>query len=152
MLYLVTKTMIGNVDIKTKSGYFYVQRNSSFSNEEAIIPFEFARLNEGEAMNLTSGTFTAPVPGICHFEFSAQKDGSHPYITIRFQVNGEITGVAETTTENGVSGNMNSLSLTATLRLKTNDKVNLVNWNSALYDDENHHTHFTGWLVEEDLI
>ena len=83
-MYLVTETMIGNVDIKTKSVHFYVQRNSSFSNEETIISFEFARLNEGEAMNLTSGTFTAPVPGIYHFEFSAQKDGSHSFITIRF--------------------------------------------------------------------
>ena len=78
-------------------------------------------------MNLTLGNFTAPVPGIYHFEFSAQKDGSHPYIMIRFQVNGEIT-------------------------LNTNDKVNLVNWNSALYDDENHHTHFTGWLVTKRRI
>lgn len=140
--------MIGTVDIKTKSVIvFYVQRNSSFGKKQAIIPFELTRLNQGEAMNFsgTSGIFTAPVPVLYHFELSAQKDGFLPYIVIFFQVNGKNTGLAETANYgDSRTASMQSRSLTASLRLKANDTVNLLNWNSGIYDDDNHHTHFAG--------
>jgi len=43
--------------------------------------------------------------------------------------------------------------LTASFKMKVGDKVNLykAHNNGVLYDDPNHYTHFTGWLVEEDL-
>lgn len=96
----VTDTTIGNMGIKTESVHFYVQRNTTFRQEQTIIPFEMDRLNEGMAMNLESGIFTAPVPGIYHFEFSAQKDGSHTFVMIHLQVNGETIGVAEASSSN----------------------------------------------------
>jgi len=55
----------------------------------AVIPFEYARLNTGDSFNLTSGIFTAPVSGIYHFEFCAQKDIDSPQLSIFLQVNGE---------------------------------------------------------------
>ena len=143
--------MVGHVDIKTESVHFYVQRNTTFNQEKAVITFDLDRLNEGEAMDLESGLFTAPVPGVYHFEFCAQKDDSHPYAMVVFQVNGETIGAAETS-HYDTSNTLLSLCLTSTVRLKANDTVNVMNWNSAIYDDDNHHTHFTGWLIEEELL
>jgi len=42
--------------------------------------------------------------------------------------------------------------VSASLRLKTGDQVRLFKREGALNDYiGNHYTHFTGWLVEEDL-
>jgi len=64
------------VDIKTTSAHFYVQRNSTFTADNAVIPFDLARLNEGGAFDLALGTFTAPVGGIYYFDFSGSKAAS----------------------------------------------------------------------------
>ena len=135
------------MDIKTRTVHFYVARNTSFSTPSAVIPFDVARLNEGGAMNLASGIFTAPVPGIYHFEFSGVKDPFTAYM-----VNGARIGFAYTNQNTG--GSMDAVCLSASLRLAANDKVNLYNYNDygMLYGNNGETPHFTGWLVEEDLI
>ena len=51
-----------------------------------------------------------------------------------------------------VPGSYDSIFLSASIRLKAGDKVNLFNLgNGVLHDDINHSTHFNGLLVEEDL-
>jgi hypothetical protein len=55
--------------LKSTPVYFYVQRNSSFF-ACGIIPFNSTVVNEGNAMDFTSGIFTAPQPGIYFFSFS----------------------------------------------------------------------------------
>jgi len=139
------------LEVKTKTVNFYVQRNNSFGEGDAIIPFELALLNEGGAMVLESGIFTAPVPGLYHFEFSGQKSISATYLAIFLQLNGENVGIAHT--RPGVPGSYDSIFLSASLRLKAGDRVNLFNLGNGgvLHDDINHPTHFTGLLVEEDL-
>lgn len=100
---------------------------------------------------MASGIFTAPVPGIYHFEFFAVKDATVTYSYINLAVNGASVCVAYT--EPYVKGSKDSLSLSASLRLKANDRVNLYNgFEGELYDDANHRSHFSGWLVEEDLM
>ena len=142
---LVSQVIIGNVDIKTKSVHFYVQRSSSFGDITSGIPFELARLNEGGGMTLYSGVLKAPVAGIYHFAFSGIRESSAGMLDVYLQVNGENVGL--TNTYGGRA------SLTASLRLKAGDEVRLYNYhNSILYDDQYHRTHFTGWLVEEDLL
>ena len=55
---------------------------------KSIIPFELARLNEGDAFSLPSGIFTAPVNGIYHFQFSAVKPLPYMFLDVFLQVNG----------------------------------------------------------------
>ena len=140
------------MDVLTETVHFYVQRNTSFSTASAIVPFELSRLNEGGAMDLTSGIFTAPVPGIYHFGFSGVSDSSSNGLGIFLQLNGENIGIA--VAGSGVTA-FGTLSLTASVRLKANDRVNLYkdgNNGHVLHEYGNYHyTHFTGWLVEEDL-
>jgi len=113
------------------------------------------RLNEGAAFNLSAGIFTVPVSGIYHFDFSATKSPTTTYLWVYLKVNGVTIGDAYTSqTSNGVIGENHTVSLSASLRLVAGDRVNLSNQNGVL-DDANlsaHFTHFTGWLVEEDLM
>ena len=137
--------------MKTKIVHFYVQKNSNFGTPGAVIPFELARINEGNAFDLTSGIFRVSVPGIYHFDFSAVKEKSSPGLDIFLQVNGVNVGLAwSTVSEVKIYA---TVSLTASLRLAAGDTVKLFNpYGLVLHDNDNHHTHFTGWLVEEDLM
>jgi len=106
-------------------------------------------------MNLTSGVFTAPVPGTYHFAFSAVKDtSSQEYLVISIQVNGKDSGRAFT--ELSISGKHSraTLSLVASFSLKAGDQVNMRSeYGGVLIDEENYHfTHFTGWLANEKLM
>jgi len=138
------------VDIKTKSVHFYVQRNNPWNNAVGLIHFDLAPLNEGGAFNLSLRSFIVPVPGIYHFYLSAVKyrlSGKH--LQIRLQVNGKGTGISAENGQGGSAGDV--VSLSASLRLAAGDRVNLYLVNGGLYDDHAQYTHFTGWLVEEEL-
>ena len=146
-----SQDFIGHVDVKTKTVHFYVQRNSSFGTSDAIIPFQLAQLNEGNAFNLKLGIFTVPVPGIYNFYFSALKSDKVIMLWIFLKVNGAKVGSASNV--RSTTGGREVVSLSASLRLVAGDRVYLSNdRNGVLYDDENHVTHFSGWLVEEELV
>ncbi len=142
----VNQDVIGDVDVKTKSVHFYVQRDSEFDTAGAVIPFKSARLNEANAFNLTSGIFTAPVPGIYHFQFTGLKRWNAD-VSVFIQLNGNNIGE----TYSSFSGTHESLSLSSSLRLVENDKVNLLLKSGTLYDSISGLTHFSGWLVKEFL-
>ncbi len=154
----VPQNVIGSVKITTKNTFFYVQRHNSFSQINAVIPWEFERLNEGGAFDLSTGVFTASVPGVYHFEFHGVKDQSSHGLDIILQLNGNTFAAASTS--GNAMGISNTLSLSVTIRLKVNDRVNLFNWKNAspsppgiLFDVAHLHvTHFSGWLLEEYLI
>lgn len=45
-----------------------------------------------------------------------------------------------------------TLSWTSTLKLKEGDRIDLIYMaKGKLFDDHDHYTHFTGWIIEEDL-
>lgn len=106
--------------MKTVSVHFYVQRNSSFGSA-GTIPFRVEQLNVGEAMNLLTGIFNAPVDGIYHFEFSGNKDTSASGLTINLQLNGDNVGEAYA----GSLENFLTLSSSSSLHLKAGDRVSL---------------------------
>lgn len=145
---LVSQQVVGTVDVKTNIVHFYVQRNSSFLNRRQVIPFDEAPLNEGNAFNLAKGIFTVPVPGIYNFQLSAVKTDSEPRLDILLQVNGN--NVGDTWTDQTGAGTSDVVSLSASLRLKAGDTL-MLNL-GGLRDSGWHYTHFSGWLVEEDLI
>ena len=66
------ESRIGFIDVKTSAVQFYVQRNTSYSSM-GTIPWEMARLNTGNAMNVATGVFTAPQDGVYHFHFSCYR-------------------------------------------------------------------------------
>jgi len=151
--------LIGSVKITTKNAFFYVQRDTSFTGFNEIITFELARLNEGGAFNLSSGIFTAPVPGIFHFEFHVVKDYTTPYLDVILQVNDNTLGTASINLL-GKTGTHDSCSMSASVRLKAGDRVNMFNLKNSAPERAGilkevrhlHLTHFSGWLLEEDLM
>ncbi len=102
-------------------------------------------------MDLESGTFTAPVPGIYHFQLSAVRYGGFStYLDVYLRINGKEVGRADT---DQPATALDGISMSASFRLAANDRVDLYNnYNGGLYDDPSHFTHFTGWLIEEDLL
>lgn len=152
VLLTVSEEVIGNIEVKTKNVHFYVQRNSSFNKSNSVITFELERLNEGKAMNLKTGFFTVPVPGIYYFQFSAVNHRDRTNLWIDLRVNGATVGHAQTNDEISGIPHINTVSLSSSLRLAVNDRVNLyTHHEGVIFDGSSHTTHFTGWLVQEDL-
>ncbi|XP_046638412.1 complement C1q tumor necrosis factor-related protein 3-like isoform X2 [Daphnia pulicaria] len=159
---------IGYADVKSTPVHFHAQRNSSFSTEDTPIPFDLARVNEGNAMDLTSGKFTAPRPGIYSFSFAgiavlvAQKYVS---FSCSLYLNNHRILRSYVNEERGPIFRFNLLTFQSTLNLRKGDQVWVqINYSSDaavkpvhsplyLYDDRDHHmTHFIGFLLEEEIV
>jgi hypothetical protein len=152
--------MIGTVDVKSAPVHFYVQRNSPFNTYGTPIPFKFARVNEGNAMDLTSGKFTAPRPGIYFFSFagvaSLYTSSSWAQLFVGLYLNGNRIGSNFVVDYNGPLDQFSPVTLQSTLKLGKGDEVwvqiTSVTSLSYLYDDGNYSTHFTGFMLEEEIF
>ena len=146
---------IGYADVKSVPVYFYVQRNSNFATVSTPIPFQLARVNEGNAMDLTSGKFTAPRPGIYFFSFTGQMGfpgGSSPAgLRVALYLNGGLIGAGEDEETNTVDYQNTQVTLQSTLQLNKGDQVWMqITWMSSgayLKDD-----HFTGFMLKEEIV
>jgi hypothetical protein len=156
---------IGYADVKSAPVHFYVQRNYDFRTANSPIPFNLAVVNEGNAMNLTSGKFTAPRPGIYFFSFTgvarlSSELSSDVYFDSHLYLNGNLIIGSSSIEENNGPGVLQDspLTLQSTLNLKTGDQL----WVSIsfsgypdvnyLHDNLNHYTHFTGFMLEEEIV
>ena len=109
------------------------------------------RLNVGNAMNAATGIFTAPKPGTYFFSFSG-RGVSNSFILPRLFLNDNVIGTGCSDT---VSGDSPTFTLQSTLQLNAGDQVSLKfsnGRNGYLYDNGDHFTHFTGWLLQENLV
>ncbi len=158
LLFTDKQKWIGYADVKSTPVHFYVQRNSDFNTTKTRIPFDLARVNEGNAMDLTSGKFTAPAPGIYFFSFTAvarlKSSSSSVYLGSYLYLNGNIIGSSFVRENKGPVDQYSPLTLQSTLNLKTGDRV----WVEISYEgsssylyDINHRTHFTGFMLDEEI-
>jgi hypothetical protein len=146
---------IGYADVKSLPTYFYVQKRRSFSTVGAPIPFEIERLNIGGAMNIKTGKFSAPRKGVYFFAFSGVSIADRPgHFDLGLMVNGVQIGRAECASTTG-GGDWETLTLQSTIELEAGDSVwlQIVAQRLAHLQDESagQFTHFSGWLLQEDL-
>jgi hypothetical protein len=117
-----------------------------------------ARVNEGNAMNLASGKFAAPRPGTYFFSFAGQahleSEDEDVYFYSHLYLNGNLIGSSSVEENKDPVKQYNTLSLQSTLNLKKGDQVWVTidyTGSSYLRDDGNHLTHFTGFMLEEEI-
>jgi hypothetical protein len=111
-------------------------------------------------MDLTTGKFTAPRPGIYFFSFTGlahfPASSSKVYLGVSLYLNGDRIGRGSVDESNNVADHYSPLTLQSTLNLKKGDQVWLeIDYQSTgvyLHDDSRHLNHFTGFMLEEEIV
>ncbi|XP_046459305.1 uncharacterized protein LOC124205829 [Daphnia pulex] len=152
---------IGYADVKSAPVHFYVQRNSDFKKTATPIPFNLELVNEGNAMDISSGIFTAPRPGIYFFSFTAMllfpRSSPGFYLEVELHVNQFSFTSDIVQGANTVANEFRLLAFHSSRKLEKGDKV----WvtidfpfteEAYLVNSVLHFTHFTGIMLEEEII
>ncbi len=125
-LFTDKQKWIGYADVKSAPVHFYVQRESHFSTKNTPIPFELAVVNEGNAMDLTSGKFTAPQPGIYFFSFAGVghlNDSPPAWFYSFLYLNGNSIGSSLVYELNRPVSQRSPFTVQSTLNLKKGDQL-----------------------------
>jgi len=127
---------------------FSVDNNGATSPVAGTVTYNVTRLNRGNAMNASTGEFTAPVTGVYHFTFSGivQETVSANYHEIQLRVNGNWS-TASAGIRGWTYGNAYlPIGFAGTIDLNQGDIVTVfVSQNSGLHG--NNASNFSGFLV-----
>ena len=151
---------IGYDEVKTAPAYFYVQGNTAFNTSNVPIPFQVSRLNIGNAMNLSTGKFTAPAKGTYFFSFTghAQFPTSSSVLTLAvgLYLNGNYIGLSFVEEYQTVNPQETPLTMQSTLKLNKGDQVwmqiKYISTGVRLFSDSSYWTHFTGHILGEEIV
>ncbi len=107
-------------------------------------------------MNLTSGKFTVPAKGTYFFSFSGiAKFASTSLLPLSVFLYQNENLVGNAYVNGAVINQYIPLTLQSTLHLQKGDeiclKIHAVGSGVVLWDSEWHHSHFTGFILNEDL-
>ena len=138
------ETQIGYNDIKTTLVSFMVLRTTTFATTDGgVVTYDTSITNVGGAMDVLTGVFTAPTAGTYSFFFNARANTASSNAYIR--VNGISQGIAW----GAAAGDQ--MPSHATVKLEKGDRVDIFLGGGSVFDDIRHFTHFTGFLLEEDI-
>ena len=147
--YTVSSLLFGDLHNKTS---FFVSRSASFtSNYRSNIPFDSVveNLNKENAMNLSTGIFTAPQSGVYYFSFSARSGAPNTLVHLKLNNSDRIIGSAYVPDN---PNNQPAFSFqSALVKLKLGDQVSLFLDQGSLYeknyDEFDKRTYFFGLLL-----
>jgi len=146
--YTADYTFVGNLDLKTQNVQFNVQRSAALEyigSCNGCIPFEEEVLNIAEALDSETGSFTAPVTGTYHFEFSGIGEQNLQFYYYKNSLIDQVVAAPYVIT----SG---SISFTASLRLEKGEKMIFQIVSGAFSSGiDGPSILYSGWLLEEEL-
>ena len=149
---------IGYADVKSMPVYFYVTMDASFTKIKTPLPFKTARLNVGNAMNLSTGKFKAPRAGIYFLSFTGLAEfplsSKFVKLAVGLVLNGDVIRNSYVSEQHTTADQSSPLTLQTTISLKSDDQIwlQIESISSGVKLYKNSYTHFTGFLLEEEIV